>query len=30
LKATTIEVGLLLSFGRKPELKNLYMIIKEK
>ena len=28
LKATTIEVGLLLNFGRKPE-RDLYMIIKE-
>jgi len=30
LKATNIEVGLLLNFGRKPELKDLYMIIKGK
>ena len=30
LKATNIEVGLLLNFGRNRNLKDLYMIIKEK
>ena len=30
LKATTIEGGLLLNFGREQNSKDLYMIIKEK